>query len=138
MDRVAALECNAVMEGQYKKDMKYARVQMEMTKDSVREMIDSALTPEIRKFLPQLISKLDELNAFESRLVQIRTEQNQMGRDLQNKILKNEAITERAVSDVRTALDQEILKLNRYLDELDESVMTKLKRVQEDAIQNRN
>jgi hypothetical protein len=34
-------------------------------------MIDEALTPDIRKFLPKLISKLNELNSFESTLSKV-------------------------------------------------------------------
>ena len=40
MERTAALENNAVMADGHKKDMKYMKVQMEMTKTNVREMID--------------------------------------------------------------------------------------------------
>jgi len=40
MDRVAALENNAILSSDYEQDMKYMKVQMEMAKISVREMID--------------------------------------------------------------------------------------------------
>jgi len=43
-------------------------IHMELVKSDIRKMLDEALTPDIRRFLPVLIKKLDELNAFESKL----------------------------------------------------------------------
>jgi len=40
MDRVAVLENNSILSSDYEQDMKYMKVQMEMAKTSVREMID--------------------------------------------------------------------------------------------------
>ena len=45
MERVSVLENSVVMMDDYKKDKKYLKLQMELTKTSVREMIDEALTP---------------------------------------------------------------------------------------------
>lgn len=37
---------------------------MELVKTDIKNMLDEALTPEIRRFLPVLIKKLEELNSF--------------------------------------------------------------------------
>ena len=56
---------------QYKQDKKNARVRLELVKTDVRKMIDEALTPQIRKFLPTLIKRLEDLNNFEAKLLQM-------------------------------------------------------------------
>jgi hypothetical protein len=45
---------------------------MELVKSDIKKMLDEALTPDIRRFLPVLIKKLEELNAFESKLEKLR------------------------------------------------------------------
>jgi hypothetical protein len=37
-------------------------------KKEIKDMLNEALTPEIRHFLPILIKKIDELNSFNKRL----------------------------------------------------------------------
>lgn len=68
IEKTTFLEHNTVMLDEYQNYKKYNRVEMEMTKKDIRGMIDDALTPEIRKFLPTLIKRLEELNAFTLKL----------------------------------------------------------------------
>lgn len=46
-------------------------IHMELVKSDIKNMLDEVLTPEIRRFLPVLIKKLADLNAFESKLEKI-------------------------------------------------------------------
>ena len=55
----------------YEKDQKYQKIAMDFLKKDIRAMIDEALTPQIRKFLPLLIKKLDDLNSFEKKLKEL-------------------------------------------------------------------
>ena len=52
------LENNVVMLEDYNKDKKYQSIENQQLKKDIRCMIDEALTPDIRKFLPELIAKL--------------------------------------------------------------------------------
>lgn len=54
------------MTTEYEHYKKCTKIEMEFVKTSVRGMLDEALTPEIRKFLPKLISKLSDLDHFEA------------------------------------------------------------------------
>lgn len=42
----------------YEKDKKYQKIDNQQSKKDIRIMLDEALTPEIRLFLPKLIVKL--------------------------------------------------------------------------------
>lgn len=44
----------------------------EQTKTDIKTMLDEALTPEIRKFLPRLIFKLNDLEQFQATLDHIK------------------------------------------------------------------
>ena len=49
-------------------------MQLELVKKDVKTIVDEALTPDIRRFLPTLIKKLDDLNNFSSKLEQLYKE----------------------------------------------------------------
>jgi hypothetical protein len=55
----------------YEKDRELQRVNNEQTKNDIQEMLDEALTPEIRRFLPKLIARLNDLEQFQATLTEI-------------------------------------------------------------------
>lgn len=68
IEKTTFIENNVVMLTDYEKDKKYQKIDNQQTKKDIKVMLDQALTPEIRKFLPKLISKLNELQRFQSTL----------------------------------------------------------------------
>lgn len=71
IEKTAFLENNVVLLGDYEKDRRFQRISNEQTKADIKTMLDEALTPEIRKFLPRLIVKLNDLEQFQNTLDQI-------------------------------------------------------------------
>lgn len=71
IEKTTYLENNVVLLPDYEKDRRFQKLDNEQTKKDVRKMLDECLTPEIRKFLPKLISKLGELEQFQSTLDKI-------------------------------------------------------------------
>ena len=63
-------------------------MQLELVKTDVRKMIDEALTPEIRRFLPQMIKKLDDLNRFEGKLDMLYKEVDKLKREHEDRMDK--------------------------------------------------
>ena len=64
IEKAAFLQNNVVMITDYEKDKKYQKIDNQQTKKDIRTMLDEALTPEIRLFLPKLIIKLGQLERF--------------------------------------------------------------------------
>jgi hypothetical protein len=71
IEKTAFLENNVVLLGDYEKDRRFQRLSNEQTKADIKTMLDEALTPEIRRFLPRLIVKLNDLEQFQATLEQI-------------------------------------------------------------------
>lgn len=70
----------------YEKDKRFQRMSNEQTKTDIKTMLDEALTPEIRRFLPRLIAKLNDLEQFQATLDKVGETIRQNKNDLDEKI----------------------------------------------------
>ena len=97
---------------------------MELVKSDIKNMLDEVLTPEIRRFLPVLIKKLADINAFESKLEKINEQlrnskeelqknTSEMHKQLTSQLIEMRKSTSVCFDQLKKRIEDEMVKLEQ-------------------------